>query len=184
MPNASDANVALLAVVVMFLMPNGQGGKILDWESARKIPWGMLLLFAGGISIARAFDSSGLGEQIGSVIASFNTLTIPLMILVLCFCVTFLTELTSNTATAALLMPVLASAAVAGGFEPLLIMLPAVYAISFAFMLPVATPTNAVIFGTGKVPISAMVKAGFFLNIIGVILISSIVIICNMLGVY
>ncbi len=184
LPWASDANIALLAVIAMFLMPNGDGGKILDWESARTIPWGMLLLFAGGIAIAKAFEASGLGLAIGNSIASFNTFSLPVLILVICFTVIFLTELTSNTATAALLMPLLANAAIVGGFDPLLIMLPAVYAISFAFMLPVATPTNAVVYGTKHIPISRMVREGVFLNFAGIAVISVMLTAANALKLF
>ena len=181
-PTANDAMIALLAVTVMFIVPDGANGKILDWEHARKIPWGMLLLFAGGISIAKAFDVSGLGLTIGTAIASFNLLPLPLLMIALCLAVTFLTELTSNTATAALLMPVLASAATASGVDPLLFMLPAVYAISFAFMLPVATPTNAVVYGTGYLTISKMAREGFVLNLAGVITIAGVLILTQSIG--
>lgn len=172
-PQATDASVALLGVVAMFLVPNGTGGRLLDWKTAESIPWGMLLLFAGGIAIARAFSSSGLGDLIGTSIAALGSLPLPLLLVGICLSITFLTELTSNTATAALLMPVLAVAAVAADTDPLVFMLPAVISISFAFMLPVATPTNAVIYGTNRVTIRRMIREGVVLNLIGVIVIAA-----------
>lgn len=172
-PQATDASVALSGVVAMFLVPNGTGGRLLDWKTAESIPWGMLLLFAGGIAIARAFSSSGLGDLIGTSIAALGSLPLPLLLVGICLSITFLTELTSNTATAALLMPVLAVAAVAADTDPLVFMLPAVISISFAFMLPVATPTNAVIYGTNRVTIRRMIREGVVLNLIGVIVIAA-----------
>ena len=172
MPNASDATVALLGVIVMFLVPNGVGGRLLDWQCAEKIPWGTLLIFAGGITIARAFSSSGLGDLVGTSVSALGALPLPILLVVLCLCITFLTELTSNTATAALLMPVLASAAIAANLDPLVLMLPAAITVSFAFMLPVATPPNAVIYGSGKVSVRQMVREGLVLNLAGVVVIS------------
>ena len=172
MPNASDATVALLGVIVMFLVPNGVGGRLLDWQCAEKIPWGTLLIFAGGITLARAFSSSGLGDLVGTSVTALGALPLPILLVVLCLCITFLTELTSNTATAALLMPVLASAAIAANLDPLVLMLPAAITVSFAFMLPVATPPNAVIYGSGKVSVRQMVREGLVLNLAGVVVIS------------
>ncbi|PCK08772.1 MAG: sodium:dicarboxylate symporter [Alteromonadaceae bacterium] len=170
--SANDASVALLAVVAMFIVPNGKGGKLLDWQTANKIPWGMLLLFSGGIALAKAFVATGLAGAIADQLAAFAGLPVMLMILLLCLAVTFLTEVTSNTASTSLLMPVLAAAAVGLDIDPLLLMVPAALSASCAFMLPVATVPNAVIFGSGKVTILQMVKAGFMLNIIGVLVIT------------
>lgn len=172
LPNANDASVALIAVVSMFIIPNGKGEKLLDWKTAAKIPWGMLLLFSGGIALAKGFVVSGLAEFLAGGIADLANLPVFIMILLICLGVTFLTEVTSNTASTSLLMPVLAAAAIATSTSPLTMMLPAALSASCAFMLPVATAPNAIIFGSGKVPITTMVRQGLMLNIIGAILIS------------
>ena len=146
LPEASDGSVALLAVVAMFLVPNGIGGRILDWETAKKIPWGILLLFSSGIVIAQAFAESGLSALLGHSLAGASQLPPLLLIGLVCLAVTFLTEVTSNTATTNLLMPILAAVALSAGLDGRTIMVPAAISASFAFMLPVATPPNAVVF--------------------------------------
>ena len=166
MTGAGDSTVALFAVVVMFLVPDGKGGALLDWKSAGSIPWGMLLLFAGGICIATAFRASGLDTLIGENLASLTKAPMFLMILGLCLSVTFLTEVTSNTATANLLMPILAAVATSAGLAPEVLMIPAVISCSCAFMLPVATAPNAIVYGTGNVSISQMAREGIFLNVL------------------
>jgi solute carrier family 13 (sodium-dependent dicarboxylate transporter), member 2/3/5 len=166
MSEAGDSTVAVLAVVIMFLVPDGKGGAILDWKSASNIPWGMLLLFAGGICIAAAFRQSGLDLLIGDSLAMLANMPVFLMILGLCLSVTFLTEMTSNTATANLLMPLLAAVAAGTGIAPELLMIPAVISASCAFMLPVATAPNAIVYGTGRVSIARMAREGFILNIL------------------
>ncbi len=165
--SANDAAVALLAVVVMFLVPNGRGGRLLDWETAEKIPWGILILFAAGIAIAHAFVESGISGFIGGQLTALANLHPLLIIAVIALTVTFLTETTSNTATTVLLMPILAAAGVAAGVDPSLLMVPAAMSASFAFMLPVATAPNAIIFSTGRVPIASMAREGLALNFIG-----------------
>jgi len=172
LPQANDASVALIAVVLMAALPDGEGGRLLRWESAVKIPWGVLLLFAGGISIAGAFVNSGLADQIAQHLGSVLELPTWLLVLSICLGVTFLTEVTSNTATASLLMPVLAAAAVAGDTSPALLMVPAVMSASCAFMLPVATAPNAIAYGSGKVSIREMAHAGLALNILGALVIT------------
>lgn len=166
MTGAGDSTVAVLAVVIMFLVPDGKGGALLDWKSAGNIPWGMLLLFAGGICIASAFRASGLDLLIGETLAGFTNMPVFLMMLGLCLSVTFLTEMTSNTATANLLMPILAAVAAGSGIKPELLMIPAVISASCAFMLPVATAPNAIIYGTGHVSIARMAREGVMLNVI------------------
>lgn len=165
---ANDAIVALIAVVVMFLVPNGHGGKLLDWKTAEKIPWGILILFAAGIAIAQAFVESGLSGFIGKQLAVLASLHPLIIIALIALMVTFLTEATSNTATTILLMPILAPAALAAGIEPSLLMVPAAMSASCAFMLPVATAPNAIVFGSGHVPITHMVREGVALNFIGI----------------
>lgn len=175
LPQANDASVALIAVVLMFIVSNGKGGKLLDWQTAVKIPWGMLLLFSGGIALAKGFVVTGLAEFLAGGIAELATLPRVLMVFFICLGVTFLTEVTSNTASTSLLMPVLAAAALSTGTDPLLMMLPAALSASCAFMLPVATAPNAIIYGSGKVPIPQMVRHGLVLNITGAVIISLLI---------
>lgn len=172
--SANDASVSLLAVVAMFLVPNGKGQKLLDWETAVTIPWGVLILFGGGVAIASGFAQSGLSAEVGEALSGLSTLPIFLVIALLCLAVSFLTEVTSNTATAALLMPILAAAALAADLDPKLLMIPAAMSASFAFMLPVATGPNAIVFGSGVFTIEEMAKEGFVLNILGAIVISTV----------
>jgi sodium-dependent dicarboxylate transporter 2/3/5 len=174
LPQANDASVALIAVVLMAALPNGEGGRLLRWETAASIPWGVLLLFGGGICIANAFVQSGLADNIAQELGAFLTLPTWALILGLCLSVTFLTEVTSNTATASLLMPLLAATAVAADMNPMLLMVPAVLSASCAFMLPVATAPNAIVFGSGKVRIKDMARAGFVLNLIGAVVITTV----------
>lgn len=166
MPDAGDSTVAVFAAILMFLIPNGKGGALLDWKSASDIPWGLLLLFAGGICIASGFRASGLDELIGDGLSGLANAPVFLMMLGLCLSVTFLTEITSNTATANLLMPLLAAVAAGTGLKPELLMIPAVISCSCAFMLPVATSTNAIVYGTGRVSIARMAREGAALNVI------------------
>lgn len=172
LPHTDDAMVALLAVVVMFLVPDGKGKRLLDWETAEKIPWGMLILFGAGITIAEAFTSSGLSETIGDQLSDLSTLPIFVVMLCICLAVTFMTETTSNTATTTLLMPILAAAALGAGMDPKLIMIPAAMSASCAFMLPVATAPNVIMFSTGRFSIETMAREGFALNLIGALIIS------------
>ena len=174
LPMANDASVALVAVVMMAALPNGEGGRLLRWESASKIPWGVLLLFAGGIAIAGAFVQSGLADSIAQELGALAHLPTWLLVLSICLAVTFLTEITSNTATASLLMPVLAVTATTTGLNPMILMVPAVLSASCAFMLPVATAPNAIVFGSGKIRIKEMARAGFALNLIGAAVITTV----------
>lgn len=163
---AGDSTVALFAVVLMFLIPNGKGSRLLDWDTAKSIPWGMLLLFAGGIAIAKGFVESGLSQILGDWLSSLANLPVILMILTICLVVTYLTEITSNTATATLLMPILAVVATSAGYDPMVLMVPAAMCASCAFMLPVATAPNAIAYGTGELEIKDMVKEGAILSFI------------------
>ena len=174
LPAANDASVALIAVVIMAALPNGEGGRLLRWETAAKIPWGVLLLFGGGLTIASAFIHSGLADSIAQNLDILVKLPTWLLILGICLTVTFLTEVTSNTATSSLLLPILAVAATVNGLPPMLLMVPAVLSASCAFMLPVATAPNAIVFGSGKVKIREMARAGLALNLIGAVVITLI----------
>ncbi|MFL0796000.1 MAG: SLC13 family permease [Cellvibrionaceae bacterium] len=162
---AGDSTVALGAAALMFMIPNGKGGRLLDWDSAKEIPWGMLLLFAGGIAIAKGFSASGLSDMMASGLTFLTAMPTWLMMVLLCISVTFLTEITSNTATATLLMPILAVAATSAGLPPELLMIPAAMCASCAFMLPVATAPNAIAYGTGKIRIQEMVREGAVLSV-------------------
>ncbi|SFE70389.1 DASS family sodium-coupled anion symporter [Nitrosomonas sp. Nm166] len=171
---ANDAIVALIAVVILFVVSDGRGGKLLDWKTAERVPWGILILFAAGIAIAQAFVESGLSSFIGTQLAILDSLHPLIIIAIITLMVTFLTETTSNTATTILLMPILAPAALAAGMDPTLLMVPAAMSASCAFMLPVATAPNAIVFGSGHVSITDMVREGLTLNFIGIVVITMV----------
>lgn len=175
MPYANDASVALLAVILMFLIPSGEedGSRLLNWERANDIHWGILLLFAGGLCIAKAFQVSGLGQVLAQNLTVLADAPLFLLLLMLCLFMTFLTETTSNTASAALLLPILAAAAGGIGVDASLLMLPAVISASCAFMLPVATAPNAIVFASGEVSTRHMAREGLVLNLIGAVLIAA-----------
>lgn len=170
----SDGVIAMTFAILLFVLPsvNIRGDHLLDWGTAVKLPWGILLLFGGGLAIAAGFVDSGLSEWIGSQLIGLHGINLLLVILIVSGLVIFLTEITSNTATASMMYPIMASLAVALGFHPYALMIAAGVAASCAFMLPVATPPNAVVFGSGYLRIPDMVKAGFALNIIGVFLVT------------
>lgn len=174
LPYSNDAIVAFIGVVALFLVPNGdgEGGRLLDWETANRIPWGMLILFGAGIAIASAFMSSGLSGTIGAYLEELSTLPLLMMIAIICLSVTFLTEVTSNTATTTLLMPILAAAAIGAQTDPKLFMIPAALSASCAFMLPVATPPNVITFSTGRFSVETMAREGFAVNLLGALVIS------------
>ncbi len=176
-PLFGDGVVAMMMALLLFLLPAGGGDRLLDWESAKEIPWGMLLLFGGGFALAAGIQSSGMSAWIGEIfrwpgLASFGTLGI---LLFLCFLITFVTEFTSNTATTeislAMIAPVVATFG-GTGVHPYLLMVPITIAASCAFMMPVATPPNAIVYATGMVPMRTMVRAGFWLNLISAVLIA------------
>ncbi len=172
-----DSTVAMVGALMLFLLPVNlkKGEFILNWEWAVRIPWGIILLFGGGFAVAAGFQTSGLAQWIGERLSFLCGIPLILMILSICLLLTFLTELTSNTATTTMMMPVLGSMAVAMSIHPYLLMIPATISASCAFMLPVATPPNAIIFGSGYLRIPDMAKVGFFLNLVGAILVTLIV---------
>lgn len=171
-PGIDDTMVAITAGVLLFLIPaKRKGGRLLDWNVAKDIPWGILLLFGGGLAIAGGFSATGLAEWLGNQLKVLDGVSFLVMIIVVTTFVLFLTEITSNTATATMILPVLASLAMAINVHPYAIMIPAAMAANCAFMLPVGTPPNAIIFATGKLKITEMVKNGFWINIFCVILI-------------
>ena len=171
----NDGTTAVAVAVVLFLIPSRRepGTKLMDWESAKKLPWDIILLFGGGFALAKAFTVSGLSVWLGDALKNHVEGLDPLLvILVICLVITFLTELTSNTATVEMILPILASLAVAIGINPLLLMLPATLSCSCAFMMPVATPPNAIVFGTHRLRISTMASTGVAINVIGAIVIT------------
>lgn len=173
--NANYASVAFVAVILLFVLPDGRGGRLLDWETASGIHWGVMVLFAAGIAIAKAFEANGISAAIGESLSVVSRLSIFVLIISVCLCVTFLTEVTSNTATTTLLLPILAATALGSGINPALLMLPATLSASFAFMLPVATAPNAIVYGTGKISIERMAREGVVLNLLGAVVISVLV---------
>ncbi|MDH3255510.1 MAG: SLC13 family permease [Acidobacteriota bacterium] len=176
--NLHDATVAVAMAVVTFVVTgdpdtDGRPRALMNWETAKKLPWGILLLFGGGFALAGAFKTSGLSSFLGNSFAEHVSHLPPiLLIAATCFLLTFLTEVTSNTATTEVMLPVLAGTAGGLGVHPLLLMVPATLSASCAFMLPIATPPNAIIFGSGEVEMRHMVRAGILLNLVGVVLIS------------
>ncbi|MCA8959623.1 MAG: DASS family sodium-coupled anion symporter [Planctomycetes bacterium] len=171
--HVTDSLVALVMAMTLFVLPSAEKDRrpLLEWRDVERVPWGMLFLFGGGFAIAGAFQETGLSAWIGGLLSRVLELPRPLLIAVSALGVTFLTEVTSNTATTNILMPILSAAAVEGGVHPLVLMLPAVIAVSFAFMLPVATAPNAIVFATGRVPIITMIRTGFILNLIGTVIV-------------
>ena len=176
-PNLNDGIIAIFFGILLFAIPavNKKGDRLLDWDTAMKLPWGVLLLFGGGLAIAAGFVETGLSEWIGTQLMALENVSLILVIFLVALIVLALTELTSNTATASMMYPIMGSLAVALGFHPLALMVAAGLAASCAFMLPVATPPNAVVFGSGYLRIGDMMKAGFVLNIIGIILITLLI---------
>ncbi len=173
LPELSDAGIAIGAAILLFLVPAGGSdrGGLLDWEWARRIPWDVLVLFGGGLSLASAMTRSGLAEWIGVALSGAAALPLLLLLVVIAGAVVFLTEVTSNTATAAAFVPILAGLALVLGEDPFLLAAVAALASSCAFMLPVATPPNAIVFGSGEVRIQEMARAGFVLNLIVILLV-------------
>lgn len=175
LPGLSDAGIAMLAALALFLVPAGaaRGGALMTWVAARRLPWGMLVLFGGGLSLASAFGRTGLTDWIGAGVSSLAAWPVVLVVLASAGLVIFLTELTSNTATAAAFLPVLGAVAVGMGESPLLLAVPAALAASCAFMLPVATPPNAIVYGSGLVTIPHMARAGLLLNLLFLLLVTA-----------
>jgi len=167
----SDSAVALSAALLMFVIPAPGGSRLLDWESALKLPWGVLLLFGGGLALASAFEATGLSAWIGSTLAGLGSLPPWMLVLCVALVVIFLTELTSNTAVAATFLPVMGALAEGLELDVRLLAIPVAVAASAAFMLPVATPPNAIVFAYEGLRIPHMVRAGFGLNLVTVLII-------------
>jgi sodium-dependent dicarboxylate transporter 2/3/5 len=173
LPELRDGMIAVLAAVILFLIPvsSRSGGRVLDWRDSREIPWGILLLFGGGLAIAAGFRETGLSTWMGSQLTVLDSLHLILIIACASLLILFLTEITSNTATATMILPVVAALALALNIHPFALMIPCAMAANCAFMLPVGTPPNAIIFATEKLSIVEMVRVGFVMNIIAATLI-------------
>jgi sodium-dependent dicarboxylate transporter 2/3/5 len=172
----SDAGIAMIAAVALFVIPVDIGSRVfvMNWETALRLPWGILILFGGGLSLAAAINANGVAELLGNQVGALAG--VPSVLLVLCVVtlMIFLTEITSNTATTATMVPILSALAPGLGVHAYTLIVPAAIAASCAFMLPVATPPNAIVFGSGHVTIPQMCRAGFSLNLIGIILITAL----------
>jgi sodium-dependent dicarboxylate transporter 2/3/5 len=170
----SDAGIAMISALVLFLLPSGDAtkkGPLLDWKDAQEnVPWGLLVLFGGGLSLANAVQSTGLAIWLGNLIP--GGISIVLIVILVVTMIIFLTELTSNMATTATFLPVVAAVALQSNFDPLLVTAAVAIAASCAFMLPVATPPNAIVFGSGLIKVPQMARAGFLLNLVGIVLVS------------
>jgi sodium-dependent dicarboxylate transporter 2/3/5 len=170
----NDGTVAIFFAVLLFVLPvdRKNGEYALDWEWAQRIPWGVLLLFGGGFAIAQGFSDTGLVEWAGGHLDVLSGAPLLVILIVLCVAVTFLTEFTSNTALATIMLPILAVTATQGlHVHPLVLLVPATLSASMAFMMPVATPPNALVFGSGYVTVPQMARAGIVLNLVGVVLV-------------
>ncbi|MDX1477145.1 MAG: SLC13 family permease [Saprospiraceae bacterium] len=173
LPGLNDTIIAIAGASILFFLPSKQEGKmLLDWEAAVRIPWGIILLFGGGLALAAGFQDTGLAEWIGSQLTLLQGVHLLLLMLVLIAAVNFLTEITSNVATASMILPILASLAFAINVHPYGLMVAATVAASCAFMLPVATPPNAVVFGSGYLRIPDMVRTGIWMNLISILLLT------------
>ena len=169
----SDGTVAIGMALLLFALPSGakRGQRLMDWSTAARLPWGIVMLFGGGFALARGFADSGLSEWIGGRLSAAGEMEPVGLLAVFCLSVTFLTELTSNTATTEMILPVLGGLAREIGMHPLYLMVPVTLSCSCAFMMPVATPPNAIVFGTERLRIADMARAGLALNLIGAVVI-------------
>jgi sodium-dependent dicarboxylate transporter 2/3/5 len=172
----TDPGIAVLGALLLFVLPADSEHRrfVMDWETAVKLPWGLLILFGGGLSLAAALDASGFSAFLGSRAVALAPLPTWAIVVLVTGLMIFLTELTSNTATTATLVPILYAVATGLGLDPLILILPAGIAASCAFMLPVATPPNAIVFGSGMISVPQMCRAGMYLNILGILLITGL----------
>ena len=170
----NDSSIAIAGAIALFVIPVHPRGRVfaMDWETARRVPWGILLLFGGGLSLASAISANGVDAFIGASVGGLGHMPEWLAVVLVCTLVIFLTELTSNTAVTTALLPILTGIAPTLGVDPLRLVVPAALAASFAFMLPVATPPNAIVFSSGRIRVGQMARAGLGLNVLGVVVIS------------
>ena len=169
-----DSGIAMMGAVALFLVPSGEktDPMLLRWQYAEKLPWGVLVLFGGGMSLAAAISNTGLAQWLGGSLAMIGDLPVPIIVIIAATLIIFLTELTSNIATTLTFLPVVGAIAIESGIDPIVLTVPITFAASCAFMLPVATPPNAIVFGSGMLTIPKMVRAGMMLNIGGIFLVS------------
>jgi len=172
---AGDSTVAIGMALVLFLIPSGrvEGERLLDWKTAVKIPWGVLVLLGGGFALADATRATGLAEWVGTGLGSVGDVSPFVKVAMLCLTITFLTEVMTNTALTTIMMPVLAASAVASGTDPLLLMLPCTFSASLGFMMPSGTAPNAIVFSTGHLTVSYMARVGFGLNLLSIVVVTS-----------
>jgi sodium-dependent dicarboxylate transporter 2/3/5 len=168
----TDSTVAIASALLLFLLPTGSSDRVLNWQWASRLPWEVLVLFGGGFALANGFEMSGLSQWVGDLLVSLKEAPFPVFITAIVILLIILTEFASNTASAAMALPILGAAAVAMDLSPLILCVPAAVAASCAFMMPAATPPNAIVFGTGYFTIPQMVRAGAFVNLIAFVLIS------------
>ena len=168
----SDPAIAVLTACLLFVIPSDKEGKhaLLKWSATKELPWGILLLFGGGFALAGGFESSGLGHLVESLFTNLPAWPPLLIMALVCVFVTFQTEITSNSAVVTLILPILASGATVFGIDPRLLMIPATLSASCAFMMPIATPPQAIIYGSGYVTVRQMMKAGIWFNLLGLAL--------------
>ena len=173
-----DAMIAIGGAIILFLLPSGDKSDpvLLRWRYAEKLPWGVLVLFGGGLTLASAVNSTGLAVWLGNNLQALTELPLPILIMATATMIIFLTELTSNLTTTTTFLPVVAAVAVSAGIDPILLTAAITMAASCAFMLPVATPPNAIVFGSGLLTIPKMARAGFLLNLIGIVVVSTVAI--------
>ena len=169
----TDAGIAILVAIALFIIPSsGRNGELLSWEQSSKLPWGLLLLFGGGLSLGVQINDTGLGLWIGQSLVSLKTVPLIILVMAVAALIIFLTEVTSNVATTSTFLPVFGAVAVAVGVAPEVLTVPVVLAASCAFMLPVATPPNAIVYGANKFKIIDMMRAGFFINVAGIFVVT------------
>jgi sodium-dependent dicarboxylate transporter 2/3/5 len=169
-----DSGIAMAGAIALFLVPSGAKSDplLLRWSHAEKLPWSVLILFGGGLTLAGAVSRTGLAEWLGSSLHAIGTLPVAVIVILAAAMIIFLTELTSNIATTATFLPVVGAIAIDAGIDPIVLTVPVTFAASCAFMLPVATPPNAIVFGSGMLTIPKMVRAGMMLNLTGIVLVS------------
>ena len=175
-PEIDDTIIAIASAILLFIIPSSKKGqKLISWEDAVKLPWGILLLFGGGLAIASGFKTTGLADWIGNQLTLIDALSLFFIIFLIVTIVNFLTEITSNLATTAMLLPIMAPIALSLNINPYMLMVSTTVAASCAFMLPVATAPNALVFGSGYLKIPDMIKAGIWMNLISIIIITIMV---------
>ncbi len=170
-PGLDDTIIAIFGALVLFLIPAGKGDFVLDWKTARKLPWGILLLFGGGLAIANGFSQTDLASWVGKGLNQYSWASYMVILLIVTALVNFMTEITSNVATASIMLPIIAALTIAMGFHPYGLMIAAAISASCAYMLPVSTPPNAIVFNSGYIKIHEMARKGFVMNLVSILVI-------------